>query len=434
MRSVLDALHYHALDRRSGPHSPPAPSTNDASRCAGPSDALPVCAFPGSFDVQQFVASREILQAVTDRRGDPEHEAPQGRTQTDAVGPEVWLGDDAIVQLRQWGTDNAHPIPDVPELVIGADPAVDLPLVDPKRSLSRRHARLVREEGRWVLEDTQSRNGVRCDGVRAPGKRFLLMPGMEIGLGSLTLIVENATLIGLRAYLARILGWEAQVRPTIDLAMRAVRATANRRAPLVLSGTDDLVAVARQIHCRTMPPKTAFVVCGKPRESDASVRVTTTLANTSAALERADGGTICIRADRLPARYDELVEATSAPYATAQLFVCATKTAKRWDPVTPPIVVPELARRTEVDVRRIVSEYAHDAMSELGAGSTAFTEKERDWVVKHETSAFADIEIATLRIVARNVAGNVHQAAPRLGLSHVALGKWFKRRGLRTTA
>jgi hypothetical protein len=35
-----------------------------------------------------------------------------------------------------------------------------------------------------------------------------------------------------------------------------------------------------------------------------------------------------------------------------------------------------------------------------------------------------------LRIVACNDAGNVHRAAARLGLSHVALGKWLKRRGL----
>jgi transcriptional regulator of acetoin/glycerol metabolism len=51
-------------------------------------------------------------------------------------------------------------------------------------------------------------------------------------------------------------------------------------------------------------------------------------------------------------------------------------------------------------------------------------------VARHATSSFADIEIATLRLVAFHHAGNVHQAAARLGLSHVALGKWLKLRGL----
>jgi hypothetical protein len=98
--------------------------------------------------------------------------------------------------------------------------------------------------------------------------------------------------------------------------------------------------------------------------------------------------------------------------------------------VAPPIVVPTLAQRASDDRRRVVSEYALDVTRELGADATAFTDTQCDWVVKHASSAFADIEVATLRIIARTVTGSVHQAAARLGVSHVALGKWFKLRGL----
>ena len=35
------------------------------------------------------------------------------------------------------------------------------------------------------------------------------------------------------------------------------------------------------------------------------------------------------------------------------------------------------------------------------------------------------------RLSARNAAGNVHRAAARLGVSHVGLGGWFKRRRIK---
>lgn len=51
-------------------------------------------------------------------------------------------------------------------------------------------------------------------------------------------------------------------------------------------------------------------------------------------------------------------------------------------------------------------------------------------MARHAARSFREIEIATLRLIARNDAGNVNRAAARLGVSHVALGKWFRRRGL----
>lgn len=287
-----------------------------------------------------------------------------------------------------------------------------------------------------MVEDLRSRNGIRCDGVRALGKRFVLMPGMEIGFGSLTLVAENATLIRLRGYLSRVLGWDAASLEAVDLAVRAIRAVAARRGPLVLAGLDDLVAIARQIHVRTTPSTAAFVVCARrSREADIGVRVTATIADASTALERARGGTVCVRTNDLPAGYDSLEKAASAPLAPAQLYICAQKAPKRKVPVTPvapPIVVPKLTRRTSDDIHRIVREYALDAIREFGANPSVFTDKECDWVASTEATSFADIEIATLRIVAHKTADGVTEAAARLGLSHVALGNWLRRRGLGT--
>ena len=147
-----------------------------------------------------------------------------------------------------WGP-TVHPLPGgVAECVIGSGPFVELQLIDPKSCVSRQHALLVREGAWWKIADLRSKNGLLQD--RAPSDKFPLVPGVEIGIGGLTLIAENQTLVQLRGYLARVLGWDAASRPAVDLALRAIRGAANRRAPLLLAGADDLVAVARQIQDR----------------------------------------------------------------------------------------------------------------------------------------------------------------------------------------
>jgi transcriptional regulator with AAA-type ATPase domain len=95
-----------------------------------------------------------------------------------------------------------------------------------------------------------------------------------------------------------------------------------------------------------------------------------------------------------------------------------------------PIVVPELAARASSDLEKIIREYALDACREFGASASMFSEREQACVVEHDATSFADIEKATRRIVAFRAFGNVHQAALHVGLSHVALGKWLKGRGL----
>src|SRR5262249_39827408 len=90
-----------------------------------------------------------------------------------------------------------------------------------------------------------------------------------------------------------------------------------------------------------------------------------------------------------------------------------------------PIVVPSLQQRGS-ELPRIVDEYAADAISTLG--NAVFYDQDRAWVREHAAESLADIETATLRIAAIRQAGSVSAAAARLGMSHVALGAWFKRR------
>jgi Cyclic nucleotide-binding domain/FHA domain len=68
-------------------------------------------------------------------------------------------------------------------------PALDLSALDPTRSLSRRHARIVRDGGGFaVLEEPRVANGTFLNGVRlSPGERVPLRSGDELRLGVVAL-------------------------------------------------------------------------------------------------------------------------------------------------------------------------------------------------------------------------------------------------------
>lgn len=354
-------------------------------------------------------------------------------TDPDGLSGHVWLGHQPVTQLREWATDKVLALPgaEVAESMIGGEPSAPLRIVDPSGLVSRKHARMVREGTWWKIEDLRSKNGIRQD--RKRNDRFLIVPGVEIGIGGVTLVAENQALIHLRQYLMRVLGWDEEGRLAADLAIQTIRTAANQRRPLVIGGADDLVAVARQIHLRTAAPGAPFVVCSdQPRKPDDAVRVTATAADPATAFELAAGGAVCVRAEELPVEVDDLLEAAreQAIRVRTQLIICANNTPSWWK--TNQLFVPPLGQRTAEDLRRIVAEYASDAIQELEATPGSFTQADGDWVVRRAASSFAEIEIATSRIIAHNDAGNPHRAASRLGLSHVALGKWLKRRGLKT--
>jgi transcriptional regulator of acetoin/glycerol metabolism len=48
----------------------------------------------------------------------------------------------------------------------------------------------------------------------------------------------------------------------------------------------------------------------------------------------------------------------------------------------------------------------------------------------HAATSLAEIEKATLRLAALRMRGTIASAATRLGMSHVALSAWMKRRRL----
>ena len=345
-------------------------------------------------------------------------------------GADEWLIGDEVTHLREWGTHRIHPMPAAgEEITIGAADSCALRLNDPLRRVSREHARLSRDRSRWTIHDLGSTNGTRLDGARRAV--FPLEPGVEIGIGRITLIAESPGLIGLRGFLARLLGWGADRMTAVDRALRAVRMAATRRAPLLVCGDGDLVPLAQSLHRRTLGEGRPFVVCDPRRGSSAeSVRAAENEPEGTRAMEAATGGTLCVRARRLPRDFRAVSLALRDPASRVQLVVCTDDLADTRTLLADPLVISPLARR-RAELDRIVDEYARDAVASLAADpETGFTGADREWVIQHSASSLPEIEKGTRRLVAIRQAGSIAQAAARLGMSHVALSQWIGRRRL----
>ncbi len=101
---------------------------------------------------------------------------------------------DPSVRLVEVSSGTAFPLVDTRETTIGRSdpvtsihPDIDLSTVDPKRSVSRRHARLRREEdGSFsVIEDVGTMNGTFVNGVRlSTGRPYPIGSGDTLILGT----------------------------------------------------------------------------------------------------------------------------------------------------------------------------------------------------------------------------------------------------------
>jgi DNA-binding transcriptional regulator YiaG len=233
----------------------------------------------------------------------------------------------------------------------------------------------------------------------------------------------------LRAFLARMLGWSNE--RAVELAQRSLALALEHRAALVLSSDSDLVPIAWALHRRTLGADRPFIVCDPRRGTMAgSVRSPANRASGVAAFEAAIGGSLCVRARRLPSDFPALV----ARLRDADDVLCAICTAELADPRPPlvlpaPLVLPPLARRP-AELDRIIAEYAGDAIAELAAPASSFTAGDHAWVRDHAAASLADIEKATLRLVAIRTSRNLSGAAARLGMSVVSLSRWLGRRKL----
>jgi hypothetical protein len=190
-----------------------------------------------------------------------------------------------------------------------------------------------------------------------------------------------------------------------------------------------MVPIAQALHRRVLGADRPFVVCD-PRRRDraASARAARSCGTVAGALNAAVGGSVCVRARRLPRDFLALLAKVNEPGASIQLIVCESGADTAF-PLSTPIEVPSLATRAG-DLPRIVAEYAQDAIAALGAPAGSFEPDDHHWVLEYAATSFDEIEKATLRGVALWSSANVTQAAARLGMAPVSLSRWLDRRDL----
>jgi FHA domain-containing protein len=350
-------------------------------------------------------------------------------TRTDR-GATEWRINDDVVRLREWGTDIIHRLPQAPwdSAVIGTAESCAVQVVDRSGFTSREHARLDRSPSGWMVRDLASKNGTRADGSRRTEVR--LEPGIELGVGYLTLLAESRRFIELRSFIARLLGWTAEQTPMVDFALRAIRLAATRRLPLVLCGPGDLMSVAHAIHRHAIGSSKPFVVCDpRRREGEASVRSAGNIETGLAAMRRALGGSLCMWSRRLPYDFADVRLALRDPATRVQLIVCAESRRHTKPYHVEPIVIPPLSSRPQ-EITRIIDEYSDDAAVAVSS-PVHLTAADRDWILRNSSASISEIEKGTRRLLAiRLHDDNTAAAARSLGMAPISLARWIGRRAL----
>jgi len=338
-------------------------------------------------------------------------------TSTDLSAKLGWRIEDPVIRLREWGSERVYGLPDTPiELTLGSASSCELQLRDKSTQISRQHAKLTPFAGGWRIKDLNSKNGLWRDGARR--LEFTLMPGLEIGMGSLRLVAESRQLITLRELVCRFLGWTAQRQDEVDEALRSLREWAALRASLVLMGDGDLTTVARQLHAATLGRESPFAASNEHSNGMAARQAAMhgalwvpelppDLAAVAECLREVDNRTRLM----LHAR-----SADDAARAATTLTACRA------------VALPSLnSRHAEID--RLIKVCADDAATALRAPTTGFTMNDMEVLARLPYRGIAELEFTVRRVVAMRTWG-VSNGAARLGITHVALLEWARRRKL----
>ncbi|HXT99209.1 MAG TPA: FHA domain-containing protein [Polyangia bacterium] len=139
------------------------------------------------------------------------------------------------------------------EIRIGRRPDLELPL--PDRALSAMHARLVRVEEGWQIEDLGSTNGTRLDGERlTPNAPRRLTPGAQITLGQVTFVFDGVVAAvlgaeGTATIARRLVGDLFAASPGSATPTLSIVSGVRMRPPLRLEVADRRYVIGRAETC-----------------------------------------------------------------------------------------------------------------------------------------------------------------------------------------
>lgn len=329
----------------------------------------------------------------------------------------TWALDDELLGLRVVGTGHTHELAGSRLRSVGSDPRCDIVIRDRARSVAPRHARLVRQRSEWRIR-AEGDAGLWRDRVRLT--EFPLVPGVEIGVGDVTLIAESAQSRVVHRTLMRLLGEGAERSGDVDRALHTVLTCASGRGALTLYGSEDLGAVAQLLHRITLP-RWPFVRWERRTGEDPR-----------AALAAAAGGTLCVSAHDL-ARTAELFAAGRRRSPARVQLIVLVAAVRPLRPVlavvAEPVMVTPMAKRKH-ERAGIIDELAEEAAAALGIAASPLSEADRRTILRFDAQTLPALERATLRVVALRHWRYFARAARQLGISHASLIEWADARGL----
>lgn len=355
-----------------------------------------------------------------------EHEARAEQDSLTTCEPEPLS--DQVIGLREWGASRLFSLraPQHSREAVTADTTA-LQLSRGDLAVMTNRIEIVYESQSWRVKDWSGLSNLKQDG--RPTREVSLMPGTEVTIAGRTFIAESPRSIALRNFCSRLLGWNDDRIAVVDHALRAIRLASTGRAPLMLTGSGDLVPTAHAIHRYSLGNRVPFVVSDpRRRNTSATVRSPANCASGVEALQKAYGGSLCVRARRLPRDFAEVLTALREPECPTQLMICYRRTLL---PNAAQIDIPSLDLR-RADLPRLVSEYIEDATHVLHAPDDCLEQQDIEWILDHAAFGgeltISGIEKAALRAVALKMTGDLTGAARLLGMARVSLERWIKRR------
>jgi hypothetical protein len=368
-----------------------------------------------SSDERPFVVNKGRVDVITWRHSMKTRWHPVTRVRG------IWHEADDVKRLRVFGDARTFELPRTTRrtLMIGAAVSSDIRLIGSNGTIAPTHASLQKRRTVWSLRAAAE---VACDGVIA--HETVIVPGLEIRIGDVTLVAESDATLRVREYLGRVVGSSMF---DIDCALRVVRDAALGRRPLLLAGPGSLVEIARTIH-RLSLGDAPFIV-NDPRRRNGEARGFRNHPRGLVAFEIAASGSVCVSGAHLPADIDETVARWRADRCTAQLIMCM-RASDRVSHLTDLIeTAPLRARR--IDLKRTIDDAVKVTLARFNAPRSMFGARDRAMIEKYEATSPENVLRAVTRLVASRKFG-VTRAAAYAGVSHAALSRWLSRREPRT--
>jgi len=355
-------------------------------------------------------------------------EASSGDSETEELGDGYEFNEgDEVVRLREWGTHRMLPLRAPTGRSLHAD-SVSAVALQLSSRCSARGLELAYESRSWRIKDWAGVANLKQDG--AATREVTLVAGTEVSIAGKTLIAESPRTLELRDFCSRLLGWSDDHIGVVDQVMRTIRLANTGRAALVLRGRGDMVPIAFAIHRRVLEKAAPFLVSDPRRgNTPATVRGPANCVNGMVAFRKGFGGTLCVRAERLPSDFDEVLQAFREPDSGVRLVICSSGSVRNaFSTVTlAAIEVPSLDTRRD-ELARIVHEYAVDAIESLCAPRNCLHSQDLAWVSQLPHATLSGIERTLQRVVAIKTSRNLSEAAKRLTMAPVSLFRWLARR------